>query len=228
MRLIRVIVGYRSDQHLPAPRRAAIRAALLTGLVLVVVIARLAFATAPLGGVEVVRSLDDHTRQYAQDADNAIPSFLELPGALGIVATDHQSALGSGPASSSTHVVVTPLNRVELLKGFCTARLADLVRQQYPGSYAEVPDAELEQLVLEKHPHYRDKVCVLPAWIDATPQEIVKYQITSAAATAFDPEAWMRAAIAAAVFSFVTLNVYYRVIVAQIAPAVTDAASTHP
>jgi hypothetical protein len=224
MRLIRALVGYRSDEHLSPARRAAIRAALGTGLVLVVVISRLAFASAPLGSVHVIRSLDDHTRRHAQDADNAIPSFLDLPGTLGIVTGGDRPAADDRLHASSA---VVPLSEVELLKGFCTGRLAHLVRQQYPGSYGDIADAELEQMVLERHPQYRDRICVLPAWIDATPQQIVKYEIASAAATAFDPEGWMRAAIAAAVFSFVALNLYYRVIVAQMVPAVADPASTH-
>ena len=224
MGVLRVLVGYRNDQHLPPPRRAAVRAALATGLVLVVVIARLAFGDELPGSVQVVRSLDDHIRRHAADAENAIPSFLELPGALGIVTA---GALPTTQATSTAGVIVKPLKETELAKGFCTARLSHLVRQQYPSSYDNVPDAELERLVLEKRPPYRDKLCVLPAWIDATPLEIVKYAVPSSAGAALDPKGWLRAAIAATVFLFVALNLYYRLLVVQLAPAASDPATTH-
>jgi hypothetical protein len=228
MRLLRLIVGYRNDRHVPPPRRAALRAAFATALVLVVVIARLAFADALPAGVHVVRSLDDHTRRHAPEAENTIPSFLELPGALGVMTAGNLPAPGGAAHVTSTAgVIVTPLSENELSKGFCAARLSHLVRQQYPGSYDDVSDAELELRVLEKHPQYREKVCVLPAWIDATPLEIVKYEVTSPAIAALDPQAWLPAVIAASVFSFVALNVYYRLLVVQLAPAAPDPASTH-
>jgi hypothetical protein len=226
--VLRVLVGYRNDQHLPPPRRAAVRAALAIGLVLVIVVARLAFGDGRPGSVQVVRSLDDHVRRHAADAENAIPSFIQLPGALGIVTAGVlPTAPGTAQATSTAGVIVKPLSETELAKGFCAARLSHLIRHEYPGSYDDVSDAELERLVLEKHPSYRDKLCVLPAWIDATPLEIVKYAAPSSAGAALEPQGWVRAAIAATVFLFVALNLYYRLLVVQLAPAASDSATTH-
>src|SRR3989304_1598996 len=36
--------------------------------------------------------------------------------------------------------------------------LAQLVKQKYPGSYDDIPDEELERMILEKYPEYQDLV----------------------------------------------------------------------
>jgi hypothetical protein len=72
---------------------------------------------------------------------------------------------------------VKPVDEIELQKGFCTATLVKLVRQQYPGSYDNIPDEELEKTLLDTRPEYRDRVCVLPVWIEAHPHDIVKYEL---------------------------------------------------
>ncbi len=122
--------------------------------------------------VHVLARLDDYTKAAGPGVSNAIPGFLALPGTLGAL-VDATVDLSAPPASAPP--TVDEVSATELLKGFCTVNLPSLVRQQYPGSYDQLTDAELEKRVLDKHPEYHDKVCVLPAWVPAA-HDIVKYE----------------------------------------------------
>ena len=44
-------------------------------------------------------------------------------------------------------------------------------------NYERIPDDQLEQSVLVKHPEYRDKLCAMPAWMDASAHDIIKYRL---------------------------------------------------
>jgi hypothetical protein len=86
-----------------------------------------------------------------------------------------------------------------------------LVRQEFPGYYDQIPDDKLEQAVLEKHPDYRDRLCALPAWMDVTPHDIIKYEMK--ALPPFRASAFLWSALSVAAFVLFVLNVYYRVLV---------------
>ena len=76
-----------------------------------------------------------------------MPAFLELPGAVGALSAD-------GTA-------IHDIDGNELRNVVCAPTLAVLVRQEFPGYYERIPDEQLEQSVLEKHPEYRDKFCAM-------------------------------------------------------------------
>src|SRR5262245_7234799 len=136
------------------------------------------------GQVKLVARLDEHTVKEGPAVDNAIPSFLELPGQVGILPdpvappadanapaspATPASPAGGAPASepaappapeppSDQPILITdikPIAATELEKGYCTASLTRLVRQRYPGTYEGMPDADLEKSVLKQHPEYK-------------------------------------------------------------------------
>jgi hypothetical protein len=147
--------------------------------------------------IRIVSRLDEYTRNSNPQVANTIPTFLAQPGALGVVAmpaaSTEDGAEEATPAPTFTTGDVKPINEAELQKGFCTPSLASLVRQQYPGSYDNIPDTQLEKTVIETRPEYLDRVCVLPVWMPA-PQEIVKYEVASAGPMAIG---WPRLMVAA-------------------------------
>jgi hypothetical protein len=151
----------------------------------------------------VLARLDEFTRSRGQSA-NTIPPFLLLPGDLGMEV---------GPS------VIEPLSATELQKGFCTPSVAQLVRYRYPEDYQALADAELERLVVEKHPEYREQVCYLPPWIGAAPHQIVKYEKT--AQSGFFPAvlAWLGAALVTVAVGAIGLNLYYRMMIRRFAAA---------
>jgi hypothetical protein len=129
------------------------------------------------GNIRIVARLDEFTKGHP-NLDNSIPSFLAGSGTLGIVPVQANAEAGASRAQPAlTTRDVKPLEVVELEKGICTAVLTRLVRQQYPGEYDSIPDAQLEKIVLQKRPEYRGRLCAFPVWITADPHEIVKYEV---------------------------------------------------
>lgn len=104
---------------------------------------------------------------------------------------------------------IKPINEAELQKGFCTATLPRLVRQQYPGTYDDIPDADLEKQLLKLHPDYKGRLCVLPVWIAAKPHDIVKYEV-SRDALAIPQTVWLWSGLIAAGFAVALLVAYRR------------------
>src|SRR5215470_12285393 len=96
--------------------------------------------------------LDDFTRHAGPTERNTMPAFLALPGDVG--------ALSAGGAA------IRDVDENELKNVICAPSVAVLVRQEFPGYYERIPDDRLEQLVLVKHPGYRDRLCALPPWMD--------------------------------------------------------------
>jgi hypothetical protein len=158
------------------------------------------------GQVKLVARLDEYTIKEGPGVKNAIPSFLELPGNVGIlpapVAPPADATVPASPATpaapaggtpvpeaapppaaeppSEQPILITdikPIVETELQKGYCTASLTKLVRQRYPGTYDGIPDEDLEKSVLKQHPEYKGRICVFPAWITASPHTIIKYDI---------------------------------------------------
>jgi hypothetical protein len=130
------------------------------------------------GAIRVVARLDDFTRNNPTSS-NTIPDFLSQAGRVGVVPAQPPTDPGAvSPALTTADVM--PIDEQELAKGICAATLPRLVRQQYPGTYDDISDEQLEKTVLAQHPEYRDRLCVFPVWITADPHDIVKYDVESA------------------------------------------------
>lgn len=104
---------------------------------------------------------------------------------------------------------VRPLDEVELQKGFCTATVSRLVRQQYPGTYDGIPDAQLEKTLLKQRPEYKGRLCILPVWIDADPHDIVKYEVRQDVA-AIPRTVWLWSGLIAIGFAVAVVVAYKR------------------
>lgn len=167
------------------------------------------------GTIRILARLDEYTRNSNPRIGNTLPTFLSQTGLLGVVPApplvlpDDGAQAPSEPAPFTTDDI-TPISEVELQKGFCTATLARLVRQQFPGSYDDIPDDELERTVLEKRPEYKDRVCVFPVWIAADPHNIVKYEVEPRGPLAFNLRRWAWAGLIAAAFGALGLVGYRR------------------
>jgi hypothetical protein len=216
LRLARIVLGYRTDMELSGRWRLLLKGGFIAVVVLVFVIAAMLLGGKPphtRENIRVLWRLDDYTRNSDASAANTIPAFLALPGNVGVLPI----ALAPDVASSSDGFTsaqdIKSISETEIQKGFCTRSVHLLVRQQYPGAYDDLSDAELERRVLDKHPEYRDKLCILPAWIDATPHEIVKYELKPQVAFMPRLAVWPWAALITAVFAVAALNLYYRLLI---------------
>lgn len=206
--LIAALIGYEIDTDLSAGWRGIYK-----GLFVVAVVAVFGFTARFIhtqrqpvrGTVDVIVSLQDFTRRVDPNVKNAIPLFLASAGRV-----------GSLPLTGTPTEPVRPIDEAELRQGFCSPRLATLVRYEYPGFYDDWSDEELEQVVLEKHPDYADRVCMLSSRLDAGPGEVVMYEFKPRS-----PQDWalfgLGALLPTAVFALACLNVYYRVIVGRLA-----------
>jgi len=205
------LVGYHSGLAVPPSWRRTLAVSFVAALALVFGSAEawLSQVEAPRtsSDVTVLARLDDFTRHAAAGRANTIPAFVAQPGLLGILKDEPVGR----PGGAGVVAAVEDLEPTELRKGFCTSNLALLVRQEYPGSYDSWSDADLERKVLAAHPEYRDKLCVLPAWIDATPREVVKYELAFPPLT-LNRRAWLWSILATAAFGLGGLNLYYRVV----------------
>jgi hypothetical protein len=211
------LIGYRRESEVPRPRRLLFKTLLIlsAGLVYAGTAVLLGRGAPPLTpeNVHVVSRLDDYTNRANPSVPNSIPSFVAQPGSLGILPGAVEGDLDPHGRDSPLSRAVRPLSESELQKGFCSPNVALLVRQQYPGAYDTFSNAELERMVLAKHPEYRDRLCVLPPWIDATPHDIVKYQVKSTAALTLQPGVVVWSLLVSAAFVVGLLNVYYRVFI---------------
>ena len=199
-RLARGLVGYDAAIGLPKPWGLVFTIAAATAAVVIAVMTAFTVSNTDApptqADITVLSRLDDHTKQAGPRTANTIPTFLTRPGKVGALEAD-----GRG---------VTEISELELNKGFCSPTIATLVRQQFPGSYDDWPDDKLEETVLVKHPEYRDRLCVLPVWISASPHDIVKYELRPRAAFALEPRALLWALVAAAGFAVAMANAFYR------------------
>jgi hypothetical protein len=220
--LARIVLGYRTDVELPRRWRPLLRGSLIAAVALVFVITVMLLDGEPprtRENIRVLSRLDDYTRNSEPSAANTIPAFLALPGSVGVLAIALAPDLVSSGNASTSAQDIKSISETEMQKGFCTRSVHLLVRQQYPGVYDGLSDAELERRVIDRHPEYRDKLCILPAWIDATPHEIVKYELKPRVAVMPQPSVWPWAALITGVFAIAALNVYYRLLVSQFTSA---------
>jgi hypothetical protein len=194
-------VGYRPDDDVAGWLRTVLIAVVAVGAMFA---GALTIWTLNQGELPRIRQntsslirLDDFTRHANRTARNTMPAFLALPGDLGQLSAD---------GSTINEIDVNPLRDV-----VCTPSLALLVRQEWPGYYDRIPNDQLERAVLKKRPEYRDRLCTLPAWIDATPHDIVKYELKPLPPFRSSVLVWSILAIVA--YVIVVLNMYYRVLV---------------
>jgi hypothetical protein len=195
------VVGYRPDDDVPEWQRVTLKAVVAVGAVTacaltVWLLNRGELPRIPKNTSSILR-LDDFTRHSDRTVRNTMPAFLALPGDVGTLSAD-------GTA-------IRDVDQNELRNVVCAPTLAVLIRQEFPGYYERIPDNQLERSVLEKHPEYRDKLCALPAWMDATPHNIVKYRLKPLPPLRASVVLWSVFAMAA--FAIVVLNIYYRLLV---------------
>jgi hypothetical protein len=194
-------VGYRPDDDVADWQRVALKVIVAVGATTVCALTvwmlnRGELPRIPKNTSSILR-LDDFTRNSDHTVRDTMPAFLALPGDVGTLSAD-------GTA-------ISDLNENELRNVTCTPSLAVLIRQEFPGYYERIPDAQLEQSVLQKHPEYRDRLCTVPAWMDATPHDIIKYRLKPLAPLRASVVLWSMSLMAA--FVLVVLNMYYRLLV---------------
>jgi hypothetical protein len=150
--------------------------------------------------VEIIRTLDDHTRT-ADNSGNAITSFLGLPGTTAVL-----------EPTMTANDLLKPLSDADLQTGFCSASLARQIRYQFPGFYEGWADDRLERVALEKYPEFQDRLCVLPISLGVSPDDVVKYRLRDRTIVEW-ALIWSRTALITGLFAMVLLNVYYRLLV---------------
>jgi hypothetical protein len=158
--------------------------------------------------VQLLARLDEFTKTVAPKAPNSIPLFLASPGTVGVLEGDWAQSTEGPSTGSGLPPTIADISETELQKGVCSSTVTGLVREQFPGTYDKVSDADLERMVLEKHPEYKDRVCVLPAWVEAEPHNIVKYQFKPGPALVNQPRLFVWPSLAAVVFAAACLGAY--------------------
>jgi len=204
-------VGYRPDDDVAEWQRTVLKAVVAVGgmaacALTVWMLNRGELPRIPTNTTSIVR-LDDFTRRASHDERNAMPAFLALPGDIGALSADGSS--------------IREVDENSLKNVVCAPSLAVLVRQEFPGYYERIPDDRLEQLVLAKHPDYRDRLCALPPWMDASAHDIIKYQLKPLPPFRASVLLWSILSLMA--FVVVVLNIYYRLLV----PSAGDAGTSH-
>ncbi len=194
-------VGHRPDDEVPDWERALLKIVVGVGAMAVAaatiwMLNRGELPRIPQNTRTMLR-LDDYTRNANPSVRNTMPPFLALPGDVGALSADGSAIKG--------------VDEAEIRDVVCAPTLATLVRLEFPGYYDRIPDDQLERAVLEKHPEYRDTLCALPAWMDATPHDIIKYQMKPLPPIRLSVVLWSMLAVG--LFVAVTLNVYYRLLV---------------
>jgi hypothetical protein len=208
--LASTLVGYQVDTDLAAGWRVTLKASMaLAAIALAAALFRYTH-TEPLAvreNVEVLTTLDGFTRTAGPQPGNTIPLFVAGTGRLGVLG-----------ASGTPDDPVRGLRESDLQQGFCSQSVAKLVRYEHPGYYDQWPDAKLERVVLEKHPEYADRVCMLSVRLDASADEIIKYELKPRSLMGH-AVLWSRTLLLTILFAAICLNVYYRLIVGRLVSA---------
>src|SRR5262245_1127805 len=208
-------VGYRPDDDVPDWQRTALKAVVAVGSLMACGLTAWMLNRGELPRIlkntSSILRLDDFTRHASHTERNTMPAFLALPGDIGVLSAD----------GTAIHDV----DENELRNVVCAPSVAALVRQEFPGYYERIPDDQLERSVLEKHPDYRNKLCALPAWMDAMPHDIIKYQLKPLPPLRLSVVLWSMASMVA--FVVVVLNLYYRLLVPFAAQGQTPISSFH-
>jgi hypothetical protein len=157
--------------------------------------------------VEIVTTLEGHTKAVGPSVGNAIPAFLRLPGTVAVL-----------EPTMTAHDRLKEMSDEDLGKGFCSASLAKQIRYEFPGFYESWPDDKLERVALEKYPEFQDRLCVIPSQFGVSPDDVVKYRLRDRTIVEL-VILWGRTASITLVFAMMLLNVYYRLIVNRLPPA---------
>ena len=204
------LIGYQSDEALTPAWRFTVKGLCLVATIAVAAMMVRFVQRDPLprrDNIRIVSTLDDFTQNAGATAPNTMPAFLALPGKVGALR-----------ASSDPAEPVQALDEAELRSGFCTQSVPRQIRHQYPGYYDSWPDDKLEHVALEKYPEMRDRLCTLSYKIEATPENIIKYELQPR--TAIESAAlWSMVVFITGLVAFGCANLYYRVIVSRLAVA---------
>lgn len=199
-----MLVGYRSDAHVSRAWRIvfALLFLILVGGAGYGVVTYTHFPLPPTReNVEIVATLEGHTKASAGNAGNAVTSFLKLPGTVAAL-----------EPTMTAKDLLKPMNDADVGHGFCSASIARQIRYQFPGYYESWPDDKLERVAVEKYPEFQDRLCILPTELGVSPDDIVKYRLRSRTIIEW-AMVWSRSAVIVGMFALVLLNVYYRLLV---------------
>jgi len=200
------IIGYRPDCDVPREIRVVLKSVFVGAVIVFAALLLYLAHRAPIptrGNVAVLARLDAFTKHAAPDEGNTIPAFLALPGRTGRLGPD-------GDVSDP----VTSLDETELGQAFCSSSIADLVRHEYPGYYDRWSDERLERLVVEKHPEYANRYCMLSSRLDASANEVIKYELKRRSALAW-AGVWVGTLLLTGLFAIACVNAYYRLLVGR-------------
>jgi hypothetical protein len=203
------LFGYQLDTDLGTGWRVALKA--IFGIAVTGVVAALVHFThgEPLpvrDNIQILNTLDGFTRNAGPESGNTIPMFAASPGRLGVLS---ESGTPADPVRS--------MDPSDLQQGFCSQSIVKQVRYEYPGYYDHWPNDKLERMVLQKHPEYADRVCMLSVRLDAAANEVIKYDLRPRSVLGH-AALWLRTLLITAVFAAGCLNVYYRLIVGRLVP----------
>jgi hypothetical protein len=201
------LVGYQLDTDLGTGWRIVLKGLFAIALVAVVTALVYFTHTEPLpvrDNIQIVNTLEGFTRNAGPESGNTIPMFVASPGRLGVLS---ESGTPEDP--------VRTMELSDLQQGFCSQSVVRQVRYEYPGYYDNWPNEKLERMVLEKHPEYAERVCVLSVRFDATAHEVIKYDLTPRSVLGH-AALWLRTLLLTAVFAVGCLNVYYRLIIGRL------------
>jgi hypothetical protein len=204
------LVGYRSDAHVSRVWRVAFTllfVILVAGAVYLVVTRTHLPLPPTKANVEIVATLEEHTKAAAMSGGNAIPAFLRLPGTVAVLEPTMTAA-----------DLLKPLSDEDLGTGFCSPSLAKQIRYEFPGFYESWPDDKLERVALEKYPEFQDRLCVLPSQLGVSPDDVVKYRLRPRTIVEF-AILWSRTALLTLAFAVGLLNGYYRLLVNRLPQA---------
>lgn len=208
--LASTLVGYRLDTDLAVGWRVVLKALFVTAVAAFAVSVVRVTHTEPLpvrGNIDILNTLDVFTRATGPESGNTIPLFLAGAGRLGVL-----SASGT-----PEDPVRAPLES-DLRQGFCSPSIARQVRYEYPGYYEQWPDDKLERVVLEKHPHYAERLCLLSHRLDASANEVIKYELKPRT-LAGHAALWSRTVLLTILVAAIGMNVYYRLVIGRLVSA---------
>ena len=208
------LLGYQLDTDLGAPLRIGLKVVFGAAVIALIVALVRYTHVEPLPtreNVQVLSTLDAFTRNATQEAGNTIPTFITSAGRLGVLA-----------AAGTPDDMVKIIQEADLRQGFCSQSVVNQVRHEYPGFYDHWPNDKLERMVLEKHPEFAERVCVLSVRFDAPASDVIKYELKPRT-LAGHALLWSRTLLLAAVFAAICLNVYYRLIVGQLVATPAEA-----
>ena len=209
------LLGYQLDTDLSAPLRIGLKVVFGAAVITLIVALVRYTHTEPLptrDTIQILSTLDAFTRSASPESGNTIPMFITSAGRLGVLT-----------AAGTPEDAVRSILESDLRQGFCSQSVVNQVRHEYPGFYDNWSNDKLERMVLQKYPEFADRVCVLSVRFDALAGDVIKYELKPRT-LAGHALLWLRTLLIAGAFTFVCLNIYYRLIVERLlAPVGSEA-----